>query len=89
MSKALSKMNKKELYEECQKQQSELHKAILFNASLEEETKTLIEELEHKCCEMGLELKFLRHRLNVTREKLKKEKESVELILEGPDAFVE
>eukprot|EP01050_Picozoa_sp_SAG11_P067456 SAG11_NODE_48115_length_125_cov_56.346154_1_plen_39_part_10 len=39
MSKALSKMNKRELYEECQKLQSELHTATLFNASLEEETK--------------------------------------------------
>eukprot|EP01050_Picozoa_sp_SAG11_P021416 SAG11_NODE_3807_length_2212_cov_116.090393_4_plen_90_part_00 len=89
MSKALSKMNKRELYEECQKLQSELHTATLFNASLEEETKTLIEELENKCWDMSLELKTLRKRLNNTREKLKNEKESVELILEGPDAFVE
>eukprot|EP01050_Picozoa_sp_SAG11_P049950 SAG11_NODE_27570_length_331_cov_0.875000_1_plen_60_part_10 len=55
--KPLSKMNKKELYEKCQQLQSELHTATLFNASLEEETKTLIEELEIKCSEMRCELR--------------------------------
>ena len=76
--KPLSKMNKKELYEKCQQLQSELHTATLFNASLEEETKSLLEELE-------LNNKTLRKRLHETREKLKHEKESLELILEDND----
>eukprot|EP01050_Picozoa_sp_SAG11_P047271 SAG11_NODE_24666_length_369_cov_256.900000_1_plen_66_part_10 len=66
MSKSISKMNKKELYELCKTLQEDLHKEKLFN----DETVELKQENE----ELKNENFKLRRRITVVSRNLKEEK---------------
>ena len=78
MSKSISKMNKKELYELCitKSLQEELHKEKLFNDE--------IVELKQENEELKNENFKLRRRITVVSRNLKEEKDSLDEILCGP-----
>ena len=76
MSKSISKMNKKELYELCKTLQEELHKEKLFNDE--------IVELKQENEELKNENFKLRRRITVVSRNLKEEKDSLDEILCGP-----
>ena len=76
MSKSISKMNKKELYELCKTLQDDLHKEKLFNDE--------IVELKQGNEELKNENFKLRRRITVVSRNLKEEKDSLDEILCGP-----
>ena len=76
MSKSVSKMNKKELYELCKTLQDDLHKEKLFNDE--------IVELKQENEELKNENFKLRRRITVVSRNLKEEKDSLDEILCGP-----
>ena len=76
MSKSISKMNKKELYELCKTLQEDLHKEKLFNDE--------IVELKQENEELKNENFKLRRRITVVSRNLKEEKDSLDEILCGP-----
>jgi len=76
MSKSISKMNKKELYELCKTLQDDLHKEKLFNDE--------IVELKQENEELKNENFKLRRRITVVSRNLKEEKDSLDEILCGP-----
>eukprot|EP01050_Picozoa_sp_SAG11_P025298 SAG11_NODE_5663_length_1490_cov_95.006466_3_plen_80_part_00 len=76
MSKSISKMNKKDLYELCKTLQEDLHKEKLFNDE--------IVELKQENEELKNENFKLRRRITVVSRNLKEEKDSLDEILCGP-----